>query len=275
MDIIRFSKLSGAGNDFIIIDNRQKIIPEDNSEFIRKVCARRVSVGADGLLLLENSDVADFKMRYYNSDGGEAETCGNGARCISRFAYDEKIVPSDRMRFETKAGIYNAQIVGKNVKLQMGDAVNLRLNFPIKLKDGTFQISFVNSGVPHVVYIVENLDNINVTEIGRETRYHKDFEPKGTNVNFITIKDESNIYIRTYERGVEGETLACGTGSIASAIIAGAMGKVKPPVTVNTWGGYPLKIYFELTQDGAKNVFLEGDARIIYKGYLTEEAWNY
>lgn len=275
MNVIHFSKLSGAGNDFIIIDNRQKIIPEDNSEFIRKVCARRVSVGADGLLLLENSDVADFKMRYYNSDGSEAETCGNGARCISRFAYEEKIVLSDKMSFETKAGIYNAQIIGKNVKLQMSDAVDLRLNFPIELKSGKFQISFVNSGVPHVVYIVDDLNKIDVFSIGRETRYHKDFEPKGTNVNFITIKDDSNIYIRTYERGVEDETLACGTGSIASAVIAGAMGKVKSPVTVNTWGGYPLRIYFELTQNGAKNVFLEGDARIIYKGYLTEEAWNY
>lgn len=275
MNAIHFSKLSGAGNDFIIIDNRQKIIPEDNSEFIRKVCARRVSVGADGLLLLENSDVADFKMRYYNSDGSEAETCGNGARCISRFAYEEKIVSSDKMSFETKAGIYNAQIIGKNVKLQMSDAVDLRLNFPIELKSGKFQISFVNSGVPHVVYIVDDLNKIDVVDIGRETRYHNNFEPKGTNVNFITIKDESNIYIRTYERGVEDETLACGTGSIASAIVAGSMGKVKSPVTVNTWGGYKLKIYFELTQNGARNVFLEGDARIIYKGYLTEEAWNY
>ncbi len=275
MNAIHFSKLSGAGNDFIIIDNRQKIIPEDNSEFIRKVCARRISVGADGLLLLENSDVADFKMRYYNSDGSEAETCGNGARCISRFAYEEKIVSSDKMSFETKAGIYNAQIIGKNVKLQMSDAVDLRLNFPIELKSGKFQISFVNSGVPHVVYIVDDLNKIDVVDIGRETRYHNNFEPKGTNVNFITIKDESNIYIRTYERGVEDETLACGTGSIASAIVAGSMGKVKSPVTVNTWGGYKLKIYFELTQNGARNVFLEGDARIIYKGYLTEEAWNY
>lgn len=275
MNVIHFSKLSGAGNDFIIIDNRKKIIPEDNSEFIRKVCARRVSVGADGLLLLENSDVADFKMRYYNSDGSEAETCGNGARCISRFAYEEKIVLSDKMSFETKAGIYNAQIIGKNVKLQMSDAVDLHLNFPLELKSGKIQLSFVNSGVPHVVYIVDDLYKIDVVDIGREIRYHKDFEPKGTNVNFITIKDDNNIYIRTYERGVEDETLACGTGSIASAIIAGSMGKVRSPVTVNTWGGYPLKIYFELTKNGARNVFLEGDARIIYKGYLTEEAWNY
>jgi diaminopimelate epimerase len=270
MERIAFAKLSGAGNDFVVIDNRQKVVPDDLENFIRKVCTRRISVGADGFLLVENSDVA-----YFNSDGSEAETCGNGARCISRFAYTEGVVTSDKMTFETKAGIYSAEMVGNNVRIKMGDAVDLRLDFPIELSNGTYNISFINSGVPHAVFFMDDLEKTDIVKLGSETRYHKDFAPKGTNANFIKVKDKNNIVIRTYERGVEDETLACGTGSIASAIIASALGKVESPVTLHTQGGFPLKIYFELEPKGAKNVFLEGDARIVYKGYLLEEAWNY
>jgi len=275
MEQIAFSKLSGAGNDFVVIDNRKGIVPSDLSKFIEKICARRISVGADGVLLVENSNVADFKMRYFNSDGGEAETCGNGARCIAKFAYSEGIVKSEKMTFETKAGIYTAEIIGKDVKIKMGDTVDMRLNFPIKLSDGTFTISFANSGVPHAIFVVDDLENVDVVKLGRETRYHKDFSPKGTNVNFIKVRDKNNIDIRTYERGVEDETLACGTGSIASAIVASALNMAESPVTMHTWGGFKLKIYFTNQPNGAKDVYLEGDARIVYKGYLTEEAWNY
>ncbi|MDQ1317357.1 MAG: diaminopimelate epimerase, partial [Candidatus Poribacteria bacterium] len=136
MERIAFAKLSGAGNDFVVIDNRQNVVPDNLSEFIVKVCAHRLSVGADGVLLVENSNVADFKMRYYNSDGGEAETCGNGARCISRFAHSEGIVKSDKMTFDTKAGLYSAEIKEKTVKVGMSDAIGLRLGFPIKLSSG-------------------------------------------------------------------------------------------------------------------------------------------
>jgi len=272
---IAFSKISGAGNDFIVIDNRKRVIPDNEAEFIRKVCARRISAGADGLLLVEKSDVADFKMRYFNSDGSEAETCGNGARCIARFAYIEKVVTSEKMTFETKAGLYAAQIVGNNVKLQMSDTKDLRLGFPIALSDGAYEISFANSGVPHAVFFVDDLDGTDVFKIGRETRYDKDFEPRGTNANFISIVDENNFKIRTYERGVEDETLACGTGCIASAVVAGAYGKVKSPVNAHTQGGFTLRVYFDLKPGGAENVFLEGDARIIYKGFMLEEAWSY
>ena len=275
MGQIAFAKLSGAGNDFVLIDNRQNVVPDNLSEFIIKVCAHRLSVGADGVLLVENSDVADFKMRYFNSDGGEAETCGNGARCIARFVYSEGIVKSDKMTFETKAGLYSAEIKDKAVKLGMSDATGLRLSFPIKLSDGIHTISFVNTGVPHAVFFVDDLDSTDVFKLGRETRYHNDFAHKGTNANFIKIKDKSNIDIRTYERGVEDETLACGTGGIASAIAASAVGITVSPVTMHTRGGFPLKIYFKLESGGAKEVYLVGDARIIIKGYLLEDAWNY
>lgn len=275
MERIRFSKLSGAGNDFVIIDNRENIIPEDATNFISKVCARRVSVGANGLLLVENSDAADFKMRYFNSDGGEVETCGNGARCIARFAHDEKIVPSNEMTFETRAGIYRAQVMTDTVKLRVGDAVDMRLNFPLKLSNREYTVSFVNSGVPHVVFFVDDLEDIDVVRLGSETRYHDDFKPAGTNANFIKMRSAAALDIRTYERGVEDETLACGTGCIASAISAAALGKAASPVAAYTRGGYILNIYFSLTDQGAKEVFLEGDARTIYRGNLSEDAWNY
>jgi diaminopimelate epimerase len=275
MEKISFAKLSGAGNDFAVIDNRQNIVPGDREDFVEKVCARRVSVGADGLLLVENSDEADFKMRYFNSDGGEVETCGNGARCIAKFAYTEKIAPSRKMKFETRAGIYSAEVLEDSVKLGMSDAVGMRLDFPLELSDGVHTVSFVNSGVPHVIFFVDELENLDVVKLGRETRYHKKFQPEGTNANFIRMRNENALDIRTYERGVEDETLACGTGCIAASITAAAAGKAKSPIVAHTRGGYLLKIYFTLDPQGAKEVFLEGDARIIYKGYLLKDSWNY
>ena len=275
MERISFAKLSGAGNDFVIIDNRRNVIPENKADFVRKVCARRVSVGADGLLLVENSDIADFKMRYFNSDGGEVETCGNGARCIARFAYAEKVVPSREMRFETRAGVYGAQVMEDTVKLHMSDAVDMRLNFPLMLSDGLHTVSFVNTGVPHVVFFVDDLESMDVVKSGRETRYHKDFQPEGTNANFVEIQNEDTLKIRTYERGVEDETLACGTGCIAAAIIMAAMRKGRSPIVAHTRGGYLLKIYFGLESQGAKEVFLEGDARIVCRGYLLRDSWSY
>lgn len=283
--LIKFGKLSGAGNDFVIIDNRENVIPENKADFVSKVCARRVSVGADGLLLVENSDVADFKMRYFNSDGSEVETCGNGARCIARFAHTEGIASSE-MKFETRAGIYSAQVMEDTVKLHVSDARGLRLDFPLALM-GTHtpgrkvsgkleqRASFVNSGVPHVVYFTDDLENVDVVKLGRETRYHQEFQPEGTNANFVKMRDEHNLDIRTYERGVEDETLACGTGCIASSIIAAAMGKAKSPVLAHTRGNYLLKIYFTPDPQGAKEVYLEGDARTICKGHLLKDSWNY
>lgn len=285
MNHIPFMKLSGAGNDFVIIDNRyeivQKNIDSTLSDFVMKVCARRMSVGADGLLLVENSENADFKMRYFNSDGGEAETCGNGARCISKFAYLNGIGSRSRrdfgkkMTFETIAGIYDSEIIGDDVKVRMSDPTDIRLDFGLKLKSGETTVSFANTGVPHVVFFVDDIKDADVIGIGRETRYHKDFQPAGTNANFVKVKDRHSIRIRTYERGVEDETLACGTGSIASAIIAGLKGKVDSPVKMFTRSGSVLTIHFELHDEVVKDAYIEGDARVIYSGELNEDAWKY
>ena len=271
---IPFMKFSGAGNDFVIIDNRDGVVPYENTDFVEKVCQRRMSVGADGVLLVENAEAADFRMRYFNADGGEVETCGNGARCISKFAYVNGIV-SEKMRFETNAGIYDSEIVGRDVKVRMSDPFDLRLNFPFQLKDGVHNVCFANSGVPHVIFFVEDLEGTDIVDLGRQTRYHDDFKPAGTNANFIRIRDAQTIDIRTYERGVEDETLACGTGSIAAAVVCAALGKVTSPAALHTVSSSVLKIYFDLGNGEPKDVYLEGDARIICSGELTEDAWNY
>ena len=272
---IPFMKLSGAGNDFIIIDNREGIVPPGGmglSEFVANVCRRRVSLGADGLILVEPSERADFSMRYFNSDGSEAETCGNGARCIARFAYLNGIA-GRRMRFETTAGLYEAEVVGSNVKVRMSDPQGIKLRFPLKLSSGEHIVSFANTGVPHVVFIVDDLEGVDVVGLGREVRYHEEFAPAGTNVNFAKPTGRNRMAIRTYERGVEDETLACGTGSIACAVVGALLGLVEPPVEIHTRGGFVLKVHFDLEDGKIGNVYLEGDARVICRGELTEEAW--
>ena len=271
---IPFMKLSGAGNDFVIIDNLECIVPYESTDFVAKVCERRMSVGADGMLLVESSERADFKMRYFNADGGEAETCGNGARCISKFAHINGIT-SERMRFETKAGIYESEILKSGVKVRMSDPTDIRLNFPLRLDDGVYTVCSANSGVPHVVFFIEDLEATDIIDLGGQTRYHDDFQPAGTNANFVRIRNEREIDIRTYERGVEDETLACGTGSIASAVLSALLGKTTSPVAVRTASGSVLTIHFDLDGGEPKNVHLEGDARVIYAGELEEGAWNY
>ena len=277
MNKIPFMKLSGAGNDFVIINNLNQVVNSTDSEFmnfVTKVCQRRMSVGADGVLLVEPTEDVDFRMRYFNADGGEVETCGNGARCISKFAYLNGIV-SEQMRFLTNAGVYEAEIVSDNVKVRMSDPTDIRINVPLRLEDGVHNVGFANSGVPHVVFFVDDLEGTDVFDLGQQTRYHNDFKPAGTNANFIRIHSQELIEIRTYERGVENETLACGTGSIASAIVSATLGKVQSPVSVKTASGVVLKIHFDLENEEAKNVYLEGDARVIFAGELTSEAWDY
>lgn len=279
MNKIPFMKFSGAGNDFVIINNLENLVDSTDTNFVQKVCERRMSVGADGVLLVEKADgigtgSVDFRMRYFNADGGEVETCGNGARCISRFAYLSGIV-TEKMRFLTNAGVYESEIVGDNVKVRMSQPTDIRLNVPLQLKDGVHTVGFANSGVPHVVFFVEDLDGTDVFDMGQQTRYHADFKPAGTNANFIRIQSSERLEIRTYERGVEDETLACGTGSIASAIVSAALGKVTSPVSVKTASGVVLKIHFDMSDGEPKNVYLEGDARVIYAGELTQDAWNY
>jgi diaminopimelate epimerase len=271
---IPFMKMSGSGNDFILIDHREPFLKEDRlKEFIRKVCRRRISVGADGLILIERSKKADFKWRYYNADGSEAEMCGNGGRCAARFAY-LKGVTGPSLKFETLAGILSAQVDEKRVKLEMTKPFGLKLDETL-LIDGKKQVfSSINTGVPHAVLFVEDLEGLDTVTIGKTIRFHSNFAPSGTNVNFIRLEKGSQLSIRTYERGVEDETLACGTGAVASALIAAFKGLVKSPVSIKTRGGEVLTVYFEIEAREVKRVFFEGDVHIIYEAEMWEEAYQ-
>ncbi|MBU4185323.1 MAG: diaminopimelate epimerase [Proteobacteria bacterium] len=272
MDQIIFYKMSGSGNDFIIIDNRNRVVDEnDLQDFIAKVCRRKMSVGADGFILVEESENVDFKWRFFNSDGSQPEMCGNGARCVARFAYLNGIAGS-KMSFETIAGIVSAEVKNDRVKIKMTDPADLKVNYTLELENGPLSLSSVNTGVPHVVVTADNLDDVEVVRLGREIRFHDSYAPAGTNVNFICAGNDNTISIRTYERGVEDETLACGTGSVAAAVVMHYKSKEKSPVRVITRGGGCLYIYFEEDNGKFYNVFLEGDARVIYKGYLGEDA---
>lgn len=264
--------MSGSGNDFIMIDHRTPLIdPQEMKRFVAQVCRRGLSVGADGVILIEPSTKADYKWHYYNADGGEVEMCGNGSRCVARFACLNKIAPA-KQTIETLAGLVQAEVIGDRVRVQLPDPHDLRLDLKIDIDGKTYTGHFVNTGVPHVVYFVEDVDAVDVIGLGRATRHHALFAPRGTNANFISVTDRQNLKIRTYERGVEDETLACGTGAIASALITTALGKTAPPVSLMTRGGIRLGVDFAHSGRTFKNITLEGDARIVYKGEILEEA---
>jgi diaminopimelate epimerase len=274
MKKIDFYKMSGSGNDFIIIDNRDNIIDKNGlSNFIAKVCRRKMSVGADGMILVENTDSADFKWRFFNSDGSVAEMCGNGARCVARFAYLNDIAGS-KMTFETLAGIVEAEVIGERVKVKMTDPSELKTGDTIELENGLVSISSINTGVPHVVIVKDSTDDVDIVKIGREIRYHDKFLPAGTNVNFACHIKDNTIAIRTYERGVEDETLACGTGAAASAIVMANIMNMDSPLSVLTRSGEYLNVFFKEKEDQYYDIYLEGDARIIYKAQLWEDAWK-
>ena len=273
---IPFWKLSGSGNDFIIIDYRNHTMPspDEMRMFVSKVCRRGLSVGSDGVIIIKSSQIADFGWHYYNADGGEVDMCANGTRCAARFAFENKIAPA-KHTFETLAGIVNAEVVQENgvqVRVQLPDPSAAHLGMDITLGDQTLTGHFVNTGVEHVVYFVDDVQKTDIISLGRKTRYHHLFAPSGTNANFITVTDPHNIAIRTYERGVENETLACGTGSIAAALIATALEKVTPPVSLHTQSGMILEVNFRQEGTTFKDVSLKGDARVIYKGEIEQEA---
>ncbi len=270
--IIPFIKMSAAGNDFVMVDNRRKIMPRELTDVVRKWCHRKYGVGGDGLIMLEDSEKADFRMRYYNADGSHASMCGNGGRSVARFACLLGVVQK-KMNFETDAGMVHAEIVGDDVRLGLYEPRDARLDFPITVEKRELSVSFINTGVPHVVVFVNDVEKADVEAMGRAIRYHRAFAPAGANVNFVQKKDGRALLVRTYERGVEGETLACGTGVTASAIIAGMRGMVKSPVKCVTRGGDTLTVSYSLNESGdlvspVSKVFLEGPAEVTFTGEI-------
>ena len=265
--MLRFTKMNGAGNDFVMIDNRAGDVRLQPEQIVR-ICDRHRGVGADGILLLEKgSNGADFRMRYYNRDGGEAEMCGNGARCFARFAKKVAGAP-EKISFQTPAGLIGARLHGDLVTLNMSDPTDLRLNLRLQIDGEDAVVHYINSGVPHVVVTVARLDVVHVFTQGAAIRRHKKFSPQGANVNFIEKRSPRAIAVRTYERGVEDETLACGTGVVASALIFAVTEEVDGPISVTVRSGSELSVDFKRAGNQFRNVTLTGPAEFAFEGTI-------
>jgi diaminopimelate epimerase len=261
---VKFVKMSAAGNDFILIDNRDGKFSGEEKNFYRKICRRRFGVGADGVILLEESDRADLGYRHINADGSPAEMCGNGARSLCYYAVYRKIAPS-HLTFEIGGEIHEAWITNDRVKLGLLPPSTLQTNLGIVMEAELEEGGFIVLGVPHLVLFTKSLDSIDADSLGRKLSGHPMFANR-TNVNFVQPIDMHNIRVRTYERGVESETLSCGTGSAASAIIAHKKNKAFSPVDVHTYGG-EIRIEWE---DIRRSVFLTGPASIIFEAELED-----
>lgn len=265
--------MSGAGNDFIVIDNRSGVVmPKNQQQLARILCHRRFGIGADGILLLNTSQKADFEMVYLNSDGSFGTMCGNGGRCIARFAHGKGIV-GRTTSFEAFGYIYNATIDEEAVKLSMKNPEREQTDIKVPLYDLVTTAHFIDTGSPHAIVFVEDLglnhvNEVDILNIGPSIRQHKVFGPEGANVNFVEMINFNTIKMRTYERGVEDETLACGTGAVASAIISNHLRRISKPVNVQTRGGTTLAISFEQENDKITNVVLSGGADIVYRGNI-------
>jgi diaminopimelate epimerase len=271
MKKLSFYKMSGSGNDFVMIDNRNGGLDVEPRTLAKRICRRGMSVGADGVILIEPSAKADFRMRIFNADGSEPEMCGNGGRCVARFA-EMLGIAGPRMTFETLAGIIKADVQGSRVKLQIGRPKDLRLRQSIEVEGVMHQVHSINTGVPHAVILCSDLEDVAVRALGRQIRFHPAFQPAGTNVDFVSVLNSRELAIRTYERGVEDETLACGTGAIASALVAAALGLSSSPVQVQVRSGETLTVHFSGHGPEFQEVFFEGEVRLIYQGELFEEA---
>jgi len=269
-----FSKYVGAGNDFIIIDNRTLTFPSHDHLFISRLCERTTGIGADGLILLENSKTADYKMRIFNSDGFEAEMCGNGIRCFFKFLQEcEKNISSCVVETkEAKIELTQDEANESFVKVKMQEPFDMRWNLNVDVDSKTLTLHHLNTGVPHLVIFSDSVKDHDLTDVAPKLRYHESFLPKGANVNFATVTDNSNLSIRTYERGVENETLGCGTGATACALAAACVLDMLLPIHVKTRSGEEIKIHGIIenrkSEVTIKEVTMTGKAHLLYKGKL-------
>jgi diaminopimelate epimerase len=270
-DPLTFAKMAGGGNDFVVVDHRTARVA-DPAALARRVCTPHLSVGADGLILVESSARATFRMRYWNSDGSVGEFCANGTRCAARFAFMNVIAPR-RMTIETGAGITGAEVSdGGLVTLALQPPHSFRPERPLRVGDRTVRGSFIVVGVPHyVIFLRDELWTQDIAPLGRAIRTHPDLQPAGANVNFVVVRGPNEIEVRTYERGVEAETLSCGSGVVASSAVSALFGKVKPPVSVLTRSGITLEVNLRVDGGELHDVQLRGDARLVYRAAFTPE----
>ena len=260
---ISFVKMHGAGNDFVMIDDREGKFPVEDYQRVAAMACRPSGIGCEGVILVQKSETHDFKMRFFNPDGTEADLCGNGARCVAAFAREIGAAKSGKMRFETAAGEIAAEII---------DATTVKIAMPAP-KD--FGDDFVVAGVPHKIVVVENLMKTDVEGEGRRIRMSEEFAPAGTNVDFVVYRQPNRVSIRTYERGVEAETGACGTGSVASAVIGVKDYGLQFPVQVKTAKGYELIIDGEFDGEEFKNLTLTGPVKKVFEGKIDFEALDF
>ena len=263
--------MSGAGNDFVVIDNRDGRIAEGGT-LAKKICTRALSVGADGLILMEESSRATVRMRYWNSDGSLGEFCGNGTRCAARFALLSGM-GGPRLTIETDAGIVSAEVFERGeVMITMPPPHAFRGDRALSVGETIVRGSSITVGVPHyVIFLRDHLWTQDIVSLGRAIRKHEELQPAGANVNFVVVRDEHSIEIRTYERGVEAETLACGSGIVASVSVSALFGRVKSPVSVLTRSGIAVQVVFQMGGGEIRDVKLTGDARVVFRGSLTAE----
>jgi len=271
---ITFTKMNGAGNDFVVLDNRAGKYDGLDTASIEKICARHSGVGADGLLMVDEpaeGSTSDYRFRYYNSDGGEAEMCGNGARCFARFARNlHRGNLAEEITFDTIVGKLRATFPGEDVCINMTQPFDLRENISLDLDGETQIVHFINTGVPHVVLPVDDVESVDIAKVGRSLRYHEEFAPAGANANVFSVIEPGHIRVRTYERGVEGETLACGTGVVANAIVHHLLTGVQAPVAVNVRCGDTLKVNFHRDSAGVfQDVELIGPANFVFTGEIS------
>ena len=272
--------MSGGGNDFIVFDNRDGWFPKEDAQAVAALCARGIGVGGDAVLLLErpSGPDVDFRMVYYNADGGEAPMCGNGALCIARLGCELGLGSGGVVEFETGSGPYRAKLFNdapSTVLLSMRDPCDLRPSLPEIEELGYAHAGFANTGTPHLVVTVPDLNRMDMERHGPALRSHPLFQPHGLNVDFVAVLGRNELALRTYERGVEAETLSCGTGAAAAAVLTHLWQLTDPPVTVHPPGGFDLTIDFERVAGPTGATFqrltLQGDARIIYRGILSSD----
>jgi diaminopimelate epimerase len=265
--MLRFTKMNGAGNDFVLLDNRDGNMRLDRAT-LAHLCDRHRGVGADGVLVVESpQDGADYRMRYYNSDGGEAEMCGNGARCFARFAAGLR-GDCAAVSFETMAGVIRGRFVGNDVCIQMSEPHSLRLQTTLQFAGEKHAVHSINTGVPHAVVFVADLEGVDVRKLGAALRHHENFAPTGANANFCQQLDGQTLAIRTYERGVENETLACGSGVVACALIFNELTDAGSPVHIKGRGGDLLAVGFDRDRGRFHNITLTGPADFVFDGEI-------
>ncbi len=256
--------MHGAGNDFILVDDRDQIFPLEDVAFVQRIAARHTGIGCDGIILFQPSGVADLRMRFFNPDGNEQDMCGNGARCFARLAFDLGAVP-EKMAIETRVGIVCAEVLDEQIRLILTDPSDWRMGLDAGMGR---VVDFVNTGVPHAVVRVEDLRGLDLPRLGGALRHHELFAPQGTNANFVKVEADATLSVRTYERGVEAETLACGTGATAAALVAAKRGWVGLPVAVHCAGGCDLTI-----DSGVAGTTLSGGAEYVFEGEVGYGDW--